>query len=206
MKALGVVCSLIFLFADPAILPRQSTDAGRGSAPGPNNAGPAAVKMRIRNVDFHFSDRIVVHISTLDGKLAPNGSAMPVFDDKQSFALDVDSAEITVTTAALANDLNDYVFAAPGAPVKALKVSTDGNDLVLKGLLVSKGAIPFETVGTTVLSTESGTILVIGLPPGTYHWQNRPTCQHAWSRLLYRVTTEAQFLAWLTRTPRVEYS
>ena len=54
-----------------------------------------------------------------------------------------------------------------------------GIDVLLQGAIV-----------TTVLSTESGTILVIGLPRGMHHWQARPTCRHAWSRLLYRVTTE----------------
>jgi hypothetical protein len=78
---------------------------------------------------------------------------MPVFDNKQSFSLDVDSANITVSTTALSNDLNDYVFAKPGAPLKKLTVTTQSNDLVLKGLLASKGVL-FETEGTVAVTPE----------------------------------------------------
>jgi hypothetical protein len=143
-----------FLFAIAAILAHQAAGANHRPLQASSNPVSTPVKAQIRNVDFHFTDRIVVHISRLDGKLTPNGSEMPVFDDKQSFRLDVDSAEITVTMAALTSDLNDFVFAAPGAPVNDLKVRTENSDLALTGLLVSKGAVPFETVGTVSLTPE----------------------------------------------------
>jgi hypothetical protein len=43
---------------------------------------------------------------------------------EESFYLDVDSATILVSTAALSNDLNDYVFARPDAPLKKLIITT----------------------------------------------------------------------------------
>jgi len=79
---------------------------------------------------------------------------MPVFDDKQSFTIDVDSANVTLNMTALTNDLNDYVFAKPGAPLKKLNASTQGKQLVVNGFLVSKGAIPFETDGTLSITPE----------------------------------------------------
>lgn len=101
----------------------------------------------MRNVDFHLTDRIIIHMASLNGKLTPT-KEFPIFDDKQSFSLDVDSASLIVSTTALTNDLNDYVFSAPGAPLKKLEVTTQGNQLIMKGLLVSKGGIPFESDGT----------------------------------------------------------
>ncbi len=44
--------------------------------------------------------------------------------------------------------MNDYVFARADAPIKKLSATTKGNELTLKGLLVSKGGVPFESTGT----------------------------------------------------------
>lgn len=109
----------------------------------------AAVKVGMKNVEFHLTDAIILHIATLDGRLTPKPGQIPVFDDKESFGLDVDSANITMTMTALTNDLNDYVFAKPSAPLKKLAVSTRGKELVVKGLLVSKGAVPSGTLQVT---------------------------------------------------------
>jgi hypothetical protein len=82
-----------------------------------------------------------------------------VFDDKNSFALDVDSASVAISSAAISNDLNDFVFAPPDAPLKKLSASIKGSELTVKGLLMSKGGIPFETSGT-LSTTPAGTIRV----------------------------------------------
>jgi hypothetical protein len=131
------------------------------SAPKPPAGGGATdntigttVKVAMRNVDFHLTDGIVVHIASLEGKLSPKPGQIPVFDDKESFALAADHADITVSTQTLTNDLNDFLFAKRDAPLKKLSVTTKGNLLVIKGLLVSKGGIPFETDGTVSATTE----------------------------------------------------
>lgn len=108
----------------------------------------------MRNVEYHLTDRIIVHIVSLDGKLTPKPGQIPVFDDKASFGLDIDTATIILSMAALTNDLNDYVFAKPDAPLKHLDASTQGDQLVMKGLLVSKGGVPFETSGSMSVTPE----------------------------------------------------
>ena len=73
----------------------------------------------MRNVMYHFSSSVAVHIKSLDGQLDPTeGSAYPVFDNKDSFTLAISSAEITITATDLGNVLNSYVFARPKAPLK----------------------------------------------------------------------------------------
>ena len=63
-----------------------------------------------------------------------------------------------------------------------------------------------EAVVITDLSTESGTILLNGLPKDA-PLSFRPTCQRAWSRSFYRARPETQFLPFLNRaSPRVTYS
>jgi hypothetical protein len=113
----------------------------------------------MKNVEFHLTDGIVVHIIALNGKLTPIKGDFPIFDDKQSFAVDVESATIIVSPQTLTNDLNDYVFAAKDAPLKKLTAEIKDNQLVVKGLLVSKGGVPFETDGT-VSATPDGKIRV----------------------------------------------
>ena len=116
---------------------------------------PAKVHAVIRNVDMHITDRIVVHINSLQGMLVPTQqNEIPNFDNKNSFAFDVQSASLFLSTTALSSDLNDYVFVHPGAPLKKLEASVKDNELVVKGLLVSKGGIPFESDGTVSLTPD----------------------------------------------------
>ncbi len=129
--------------------------AAAQQGPSGTSAAGSAVHVAIKNVDFHLTDRIVVHIDTLWGTLVPaQAGQIPVFDDKNSLVFDVDTANITLGTAALTSDLNDYVFAKPGAPLKKLSASIKGDQLVIKGLLVSKGGVPFESAGTVSVTPD----------------------------------------------------
>src|SRR5215469_17021939 len=103
-----------------------------------------AVTAEMRNVMYHFTDTIGVHVVQLNGKLVPKRE-IPIFDDKQSFILEIDSATIGVTTDALTHVLNEYVFAAKDAPPRDLSVSREGDRIKIKGKLADKGNIPFET-------------------------------------------------------------
>jgi hypothetical protein len=147
---------LLLLFAATSLLaqnakPSAPAPGGAPAAqapPGSGGSGGAVVRAAMRNVEYHLTDRIIVHIVSLDGKLTPKPGGIPVFDDKNSFGLDVDSAVIVLNMTALTNDLNDYVFARPDAPLKHLNAKTQGDQLVMTGLLVSKGGVPFETSGS----------------------------------------------------------
>jgi hypothetical protein len=151
----GLIFLLMFAVASSfAQNAKPSAPAPAGQAPAEAGGGAAVVRAVMRNIEYHLTDRIIVHIVSLDGKLAPKPGEIPVFDDRNSFGLEVDSATIILNMTALTNDLNDYVFAKPDAPLKHLTASTQGDQLVLKGLLASKGGIPFETSGTLSLTPE----------------------------------------------------
>src|SRR5579862_2386236 len=139
----------IFLARPPLIHTAKAAQETPSAAQQTDN-----VSATMRNVDFRFADKIVVHIATLDGKLVSAPGQIAVFDDKRSFRLDLDSASITVDTSNLSNDLNDYVFAAADAPLKKLTVATVGDQLVIKGLLARKGDVQFETDGTIAATPE----------------------------------------------------
>jgi hypothetical protein len=139
--------------------PSQPTSTPSGDSPAAQaNSGRQSddsdVRVEMKNVDFHLTDRIVVHIASLEGTLQPNGGQIPVFDDKNSFAVNADTANVTMSTRALTNDLNDFVFAKPDAPLKKLAVTTKGNQLVIKGLLASKADVPFESEGVPTVTPD----------------------------------------------------
>ena len=115
----------------------------------------ANVRTEMRNVMYHFTDSISVHIVHLEGELVPMGKpGIPVFDDANSFSLAIRSAEISITTDDLSNALNQYAFAARDAPIKGIRVSTHGEKLRIQGRVHSKGDLPFETEGSLMATPE----------------------------------------------------
>ena len=115
----------------------------------PSTADHRSVHAEMHNVTYHFTDSATVHILHLDGALVPaTETGIPVFDDPNSFTLNVRSAEISIATDALANALNQYAFAAADAPIKQIGISARDGKLNIQGHLRPKGNIPFETVGS----------------------------------------------------------
>src|SRR5438046_642587 len=88
------------------------------------------VQVEMKNIMYHFTAPIVVHIVRLQGALIPTKQdGIPIFDDTHSFKLAIESAEISITTAAMASVLNQYVFAAQDAPLKDLSLRVEGDSL-----------------------------------------------------------------------------
>ena len=146
---------LCILLAVVCVVTKVSTTA---QTPPEQGRKPELVRVEMKNVRYHFTDRILVHILQLQGELIPQGKAtVPIFDDKHSFVLALSSATISISTSALANVLNDHVFSARDAPLKNVSITANGDLLKVKGKLHSKGDIPFETEGT-VAATSDGKI------------------------------------------------
>ena len=114
----------------------------------------------MHNVLYHFTDEITVHIRDLRGLLIPDNPEGPViFDDKNSFLLRIDAAEIAMGTDALSRVLNQQVFGGSDAPLKQLAITAHGNILTVKGKLHSKGDLPFASEGT-LSATDDGEIRI----------------------------------------------
>ncbi len=113
-----------------------------------------AVQIAMKNVTYHYTVPIAVHIVQLQGELLPTKpGAIVVFDEKNSFTLALASAEISISCNALAQVLNENVFSAADSPIKNLSIESRNNRLIMKGRLRQKGDIPFEAAG--VLATEA---------------------------------------------------
>jgi hypothetical protein len=148
-KFFGIVAAACGLFLSAGAASKQPATPARQEAASTHPPEASnAVKTQLHNVNYYFSDFVFVHVEDLNGQLEPIAPATyPVFDDKDSFALRVDSAEMSITAENLANVLNSYVFARGGSPVSGLSIIVQNGELKIKGRLHQAGALPFETDG-----------------------------------------------------------
>jgi hypothetical protein len=113
------------------------------------------VDAEMRHVDFHIESGIVLHIARLRGALTPTAAGTPpTFDDKKSFTLVMHSAEIAIDTASLAVLLNRHIFGYPGAPLRRLRLHTEGDQLVQSGVLHKGINMPFRIRATVTLTPD----------------------------------------------------
>src|SRR5690242_8292714 len=93
-----------------------------------------AVQVQMHNVMYHYSDNVSVHLRDLGGALLPTSTGkIPVFDDRQSFSIQIAAAEIAITPQSLASVLNSNVFAGKDAPLKNIEISIEKGRLKVKG-------------------------------------------------------------------------
>jgi len=138
--------------------PASSPNETPNSAPSPTTEAPPedrGVRTEMRDVRFHLTPIAAAHLIIVSGALWPTGKNDTVnFDDKTSFEVRVTNGTIAIAPDALADLMNNYVFAKPNAPLKNLTVAIDGGRLIIKGKLHSKGEIPFGTAGTLGLNND----------------------------------------------------
>src|SRR5262245_59943419 len=94
------------------------------------------VQVQMRNVELHIDRTTVVAVHRLRGELVSTRAGQPpVFDDKTSFRVRIDSGEIAIAMASLSNLLNRYTLAYEGSPLSGMKVTTDEGRLRITGHL-----------------------------------------------------------------------
>jgi hypothetical protein len=137
-----------------------------------NARAPAdtTTQVQMRNVDFFVDPEIALRIRRLRGTMRSKTGGPVIFDDKASFIIHIEAAEVGLTGNDLSLLLNKYVFAYPGAPLKHLRVTTAGNEIVQKGTLHKVLDLPFE-IRASLSITPDGRIRIhptntkiLGLP------------------------------------------
>src|SRR5256885_8178214 len=98
--------------------------------PPPDEAAETETRVEMVNVNIHLDRVLILHIRHLSGKLlsAKNGRP-PNFDDKLSYIIAVESAEISVTASGMTHMMNTYVFGEADAPLKNLRLSIQGGQV-----------------------------------------------------------------------------
>lgn len=128
-----------------------SSPAEQAAVQPPEVSQPTAAVTQVEmvNVSLHLDSALILRIRYLEGQFLPTRKGHPpTFDDKLSYIVAIDSAEVGISMASMTHAINTYVFNKPDAPLKNLKLSAEGDAIKQTGTLKKGPGIPFETVGT----------------------------------------------------------
>lgn len=150
---------LVFLLISPLLLmscgstgnkpaPAPIAEATPAQAPEPSEPVATETRVEMANVKIRLDPELILNIRRLSGKLVrANKNVIPNFDDKLSYIIAVDSAEIAISTASMSHMMNTYVFGEPDAPLKNLRLSIVDGQIKQEGTIRKGPGIPFETIG-----------------------------------------------------------
>lgn len=122
------------------------------------------------NVDLRFTDDVTLRVKHLRGRFVPARSEMPYLDNKHSYAVAIDSAEIAIDMASL-NALMSRTLRRSGANVERVRISTEEpNALRQQGLLKKGIKLPFDVKGGLAATADgrirmrAAAVRTLGLP------------------------------------------
>ena len=116
--------------------------------------------LTMRNVQFRFTNNVVVGIDRIRATMKPTPTAGIVsFDDPASFDLEVTGASIRLTMPQAQTLMNERVFAYKGSNVHHIELAADGKQIVIRGTLTKGASIPFTMKGS--LSMREGRWLAV---------------------------------------------
>jgi hypothetical protein len=119
----------------------------------PAKPTPAPVGIEMRNVRLHVAPDAVLEVKLLSGRLKSLSANPPVFDDQQSFAMEVDDGEMAIDAASLTALVN-RAFDYKGAALSNLRVTFEDGHLVQHGTLKKGIRVPFSIVAAVSATTE----------------------------------------------------
>jgi hypothetical protein len=132
----------------PATAPTSSQAGEPVCVAPPDQAAQTGTKVEMVRVNIHLDPQLILHIPYLSGKFLPTRQGEPpTFDDKLSYIVAVDAAEVHVSMASLSHAMNTYVFGGPHSPMSDLRLSSQGSQLKQEGKIKKGIGIPFEMVG-----------------------------------------------------------
>jgi hypothetical protein len=139
----------------PQSLERDSAQLGEFHEP-----VQAETQVEMVNVNIHLDSELILHVRHMTGRfLSTKRGQPPTFDDNRSYIVAVDSGEIGVSMASMTHAMNTYVFGEPDAPIKNLRLSSEGSQIRQKGTLKKGAGLPFEMVGA-ISATPDGKIRI----------------------------------------------
>ncbi|HEY7412558.1 MAG TPA: hypothetical protein VII13_17580 [Vicinamibacteria bacterium] len=147
----------------PTISPVAAVERPLPPPPPPPEPVPGRqpVEVEMRNVDLHITEDIVLGVRHLRGRFLPAGkSDIPFLDDKGTYVVVLDSAEIAMDMRSLNVLMTDHVLGRGHSNVKRLRISTDDEGrLRQEGVLDKDIDVPFKTKGA-VEATADGRLRV----------------------------------------------
>ncbi|MGH7604570.1 MAG: hypothetical protein ACRENK_11315 [Gemmatimonadaceae bacterium] len=128
-----------------------STD---GKAMDSTSASDSVTQVSMRDVNFFVIPQAALRIRTLRGQMRAFKGGPVVFDDKNSFVIQLKYAQIGLNGDDITTLMNKHIFAYPGAPLKKLKVRTSGSQIVQSGFMHKIIDIPFEITANVSVTPE----------------------------------------------------
>jgi len=111
-------------------------------------------RVSMRNVNFYIIPNAALRIRQLRGTMRSLKGGPVVFDDKYSFVIHMDYAEIGLNGRDITTLMNKHIFAYPGAPLKRLQVHTSGSQVVQTGVMHKIIDIPFQITADVSVTPE----------------------------------------------------
>lgn len=127
--------------------------------PPPNIASHGPTDALMQNVDFRIAEGLVLHIHELHGTMRDREGGALNFDDKRTFIMRMNDAQVGVDGDTLTTLMNDYVFAYPGAPLRNLHISIVNGVMTQEGVMHKVIDIPF-SMTTEVGVTNDGRLRI----------------------------------------------
>jgi len=123
----------------------------------PDDNSDTITRSSMRNVNFWIIPGAALRIRTMRGSMRSLRGGPVLFDDKNAFLIHLAYAEIGLNGNDITELMNRHIFAYPGAPLKKLKVHTQGSRLVQTGIMHKILDIPF-TITADLSVTPEGLI------------------------------------------------
>src|SRR5579862_1709053 len=160
----GIICwRALGLLALPFIPGGSGRKAPSSPTTGPTEAlnvrAPTSAAgqewIEMRNVDLHLTDQVIIRVRSLHGEvLRTDLQRAPALDDAGSFRIRVTAGTVALTGSDLGALLNSVVFAYPKAPLRDLRVRTDGGEIVQTGIMHKGVDLQFRLRGTLDLTPD----------------------------------------------------
>ena len=135
-------------------VPLDSRD--RALAQGKPTATRVGIEMR--NVRLHVSRDAVMDVKWLKGSLVSLPGHIPIFDDQNSFTMEIDDGEMAVDASSLTSLVNQ-AFDYKGSALSDLRITVEDSHLVQRGTLKKGISVPF-TITANVAATPDGHLAV----------------------------------------------
>jgi len=142
---LALCCTVLFFPEDAETeQPAAATEPQKG------------VGIEMANVLFRYSPELSVNIVRLRGELLPaQGHAVVSFNDASSFVVATDEAEMRMSTAQLASLMNSWLLQSPKAPLKDVRISAEGDRLLIRGTMKKGLHFPFSSAAMVGISNDN---------------------------------------------------
>lgn len=105
------------------------------------------VELQMRNLNLYLERGVVLEVRRLRGQMDPSNHTVVALDDVNSFTVRVNSAVIAIRLQTVADLLNNYVFAYPGAPLKNIRLTVKDGMIKQTGTMHKRVDVPFEIEG-----------------------------------------------------------